>query len=106
MPCDSEAPATENFHWWAGSVCRAGSTRIAASEARCQSAAMAGAAAASGALAQASAKVRPLALQLCMCNTVGTPPSGTVRSAVSGLHGSSACSGVPSGRSSRQLKVG
>ena len=37
---------------------------------------------------------------------VGTPPSGTVRSAVSGLHGSSACSGVPSGRSSRQLKEG
>ena len=61
---------------------------------------------ASGALAQASAKVRPLALQLCMCSSVGAPPSGTVRSAVSGLHGSSACSGVPSGRSSRQLKVG
>jgi hypothetical protein len=41
-----------------------------------------------------------------MCKVVGAPPSGTGRTALSGLHGMSASRGVPSLRHSRQLNVG
>ena len=59
-----------------------------------------------GSLAAIRAKVAPPASQPLTASSVGTPPSGTLRSAWSGLQGSSAAAPVGGRPTSRQFSDG